>query len=93
MYVKPARTRQQEDQHERGRSLYKAVLAWQKEKYGAHGPHSRQAAIGLPDAVDANQAWGHRRRFLACARKDGVPMEVLAQIILKQLLDRRLRSR
>ncbi|MDR3563282.1 MAG: hypothetical protein P4N41_16680 [Negativicutes bacterium] len=69
-----------EEHRERASSFYKQVLNWQKERHGAHGRHSRLAAIGLPDAIQADQPEAHVRRFIHCALKDGVPMDVVKKL-------------
>lgn len=80
-----------EEQRENATEFYKLVLRRQRERQGAHGGNSRQAAIGLPAALAANAVPSHVRRFIAAALADGTPWDDL--VMLVEELERLMRGK
>jgi hypothetical protein len=85
------RTAKQERHHDRACAFYKMVLRWQRERQGGHGRSSRQAVMGLPEAVRGNSTHAHVKRFIEAALADGTPWDDLHMLVAE--LEKRARVR
>lgn len=65
-----------DERRRRAAEFYKTVLRLQSRRGNGYG-NARQAAIGLPVALQANRGRAHVRSFINAAMADGTPIDDL----------------